>query len=204
MEVSRHIACWTISFCLAGAGCGGARSTEATGADAESKSDDVFRDRARGAGVPAPGGENSITGAVGRSTLEHAAAAWAVRLPRLPNTVGVYWFSTPVSCDELRTLGWLAAIPNGTEVLEVRITESGTVPMMLPVVFKSPTPEQGLVTHYVAHPIPSEGEGAASGDIALFEASSASITVGFRATFAVGEVVSGVATAPFCDRGENP
>lgn len=76
------------------------------------------------------GGSGSLTGTYGAEAIKPVVAAYWVGQPADPSESGggpfVYLFSTAVTCDDLSKDGWVAAIPSGTQAMELIVGTTAT------------------------------------------------------------------------------
>jgi hypothetical protein len=159
------------------------------------------------AGCPGSGDEQTGAGTIAGSAAGHAvdsvAAARWIGAPDSKTTTVVYVFSQPVACGDLCATGWDARVPDGTQILELKLfgTEPGTFKVV-----KTATPADGeasVNTTFTSGGTPAET--SASGGTADLSALTPEESAQGDFTLAFGsESLSGTFDAAYCPGGHEP
>jgi hypothetical protein len=149
-------------------------------------------------------GSGSVDGSVGGTPFGGAAASLWIGSPDDPATTVVYLFSKPVACGDLATPGWDTRIPNGTQMLEMKMF--GTSPATYKVVTtQTPAPGEAAVNYTLSTTSGTPTEQVGSGGTITLTKTTASVraTGSFALNFATSNI-AGTFDAAFCAGGHEP
>ena len=154
----------------------------------------------------APAGSNTITGMMNGTNFNTVGASYWIGKPDVPATdTVVYMFDRAVACNQMTAAGWDAALPAGTQILEMKMNgktpatyASGTNP--------NPTPGKSYSGYTLAAPTSTDIP-ASAGLVTLTMLGTpgpSGFGVGTFQLTLPGGSLAGSYDAPYCSTGREP
>jgi hypothetical protein len=147
---------------------------------------------------------NRISGTVNGKTFNTVMTALYAGMPDDPASTVVFLFEAAVDCSQVSAAGWDKRVPNGSQVLELKMM--GTTAMAYTVTTAAtPAPGEASVNHTVAAPTGTPPETASNGGKVTLVAitPTASAKGSFDLTYPNGSL-SGAFDASYCAGGVEP
>ena len=200
--IKRHV--WAVGalvLALGGCGSSGTGVPPGTGDMAMAGAADM----AVSAGDMAMSASGAVTGTVGGMPFNTSATALWIGSPDDPQTTVVYVFDKAVKCSDLKTMGWDKRIPDGTQVLEMKMF--GTAPATFKITTSmTPAPGEAAVNYTLSSQAgtPKETLGSSGNIVLTTRTAMMSATGTFMIDFGGGDTLKGSYNAPYCPGGHEP
>ncbi len=154
--------------------------------------------------LPENGGNGTISGTADANPFAKVATAYLAGAPDSTSTTVVFLFSKPVKCADIGAAAWDARIPDGTQILELKIF--GQMPgTFTAVTTVTPAPGEVSVNYTLSSTSTTPKETGSSGGSLVLETLTAGTSASgtFDIKFGANSL-SGRFDAIYCPGGREP
>ena len=191
----------TIVITAAIAGCG----SSSTGGGGTAGDMTAVPDMAMSTPDMAMSAAGSVMGSVNGTAFNTASSAFWIGSPDDPKTTVVYVFDKPLKCGDIKLPGWDTKIPDGTQVLEMKMF--GTTPASYKITTSmTPAVGEAAVNYTLSSQTGTPTETFSMGGTVVLTTRVAmmSATGSFTIDFGGGDMLKGTYNAIYCPGGHEP